>query len=156
VDLRLRDEIAKRDLEVEPRFSRLPNFASRHEIAHPSQHHPHQPFHHNSSHQTMRTKIITASPILRPIISLHKSPLRTFHLSCIMFSQTQPQQQFSSNYSPEQGLKEVNELLKDNRGKWDLIESGKGVERSFKFKTFKKTWVRFHFPLHHIQCLDIR
>jgi hypothetical protein len=58
---------------------------------------------------------------------------------------TQPSPTFSSNYDPEQGAKDLDSLLKSNGGKWTLIESGKGVERSFKFKTFKKTWVR-HFP----------
>jgi hypothetical protein len=61
---------------------------------------------------------------------------------------TQPSPTFSSNYDPEQGMKDLNPLLKSNGGKWGLIESGNGVERSFKFKTFKKTWVRrFPFPL---------
>jgi len=61
---------------------------------------------------------------------------------------TQPSPTFSSNYDPEQGMKDLNPLLKSNGGKWGLIESGKGVERSFKFKTFKKTWVcRFLLPL---------
>jgi len=37
-------------------------------------------------------------------------------------------------------MKDLAPLLGVNGGKWSLIESGKGVERSFKFKTFKKTW----------------
>jgi 4a-hydroxytetrahydrobiopterin dehydratase len=60
-----------------------------------------------------------------------------------MSTQSQPQPTFSTNYSPEQGSKDLAPLLKSNGGKWTLIESGKGVERTFKFKTFKKTWVRF-------------
>jgi len=48
---------------------------------------------------------------------------------------------FSSNYDAEQGQKDLTPLLKTEGGKWNLIASGKGVERSFKFKTFKKTWV---------------
>jgi hypothetical protein len=54
---------------------------------------------------------------------------------------SRPSPTFSSNYSPEQGTKDLSPLLKANGGKWVLTESGKGVERSFKFKTFKKTWV---------------
>jgi 4a-hydroxytetrahydrobiopterin dehydratase len=54
---------------------------------------------------------------------------------------SQPSPTFSSNYSPEQGTKDLSPLLKAIGGKWVLTESGKGVERSFKFKTFKKTWV---------------
>lgn len=48
---------------------------------------------------------------------------------------------FSSNYNPEQGTRDLAPLLKENGGKWELIETGKGLERGFKFKTFKKTWV---------------
>ncbi|KIN07752.1 hypothetical protein OIDMADRAFT_108671 [Oidiodendron maius Zn] len=47
---------------------------------------------------------------------------------------------FSSNYNPEQGKRDLAPLLKENGGKWELIETGKGLERGFKFKTFKKTW----------------
>lgn len=47
---------------------------------------------------------------------------------------------FSSNYNPDQGSKDIQPLLRSNGGKWTLIESGKGLERNFKFKTFKKTW----------------
>jgi 4a-hydroxytetrahydrobiopterin dehydratase len=52
-----------------------------------------------------------------------------------------PKPNFSSNYDPEQGVKDLEPLLRGNGGKWSLTESGKGVERWFKFKTFKKTWV---------------
>jgi len=47
---------------------------------------------------------------------------------------------FSSNYNPDQGSKDIQPLLRSNGGKWDLIQSGKGLERRFRFKTFKKTW----------------
>jgi 4a-hydroxytetrahydrobiopterin dehydratase len=56
-------------------------------------------------------------------------------------SSTAPTPSFSSNYDPEQGARDLAPLLAGEGGKWALIESGKGVERSFKFKTFKKTWV---------------
>jgi 4a-hydroxytetrahydrobiopterin dehydratase len=58
---------------------------------------------------------------------------------------------FSSNYDPAKGIKDLEPLLKGNGGTWVLIESGKGVERSFKFKTFKKTWVclSHSLPLIH-------
>lgn len=48
---------------------------------------------------------------------------------------------FSSSYDPKQGVQDLAPLLAGSGGRWALIESGKGVERSFKFKTFKKTWV---------------
>jgi len=57
-----------------------------------------------------------------------------------MSTQSHAQPTFSSNYSPEQSSKDLQPLLKTSGGKWTLIESGKGVERTFKFKTFKKTW----------------
>ena len=34
-------------------------------------------------------------------------------------------------------------LLTSSGGRWDLTSSGEGIERSFKFKTFAKTWVGF-------------
>ncbi|CZT04696.1 related to pterin-4-alpha-carbinolamine dehydratase [Rhynchosporium graminicola] len=47
---------------------------------------------------------------------------------------------FSSTYPADKANEELSPLLKSSGGKWTLIESGKGVERGFKFKTFKKTW----------------
>jgi len=74
----------------------------------------------------------------------HHHPSRPFTSSSIKMSSasTTPQPTFSSNYDPAQGNQDLAPLLKSNGGKWTLIESGKGVERGFKFKTFKKTWVR--------------
>ncbi len=54
-----------------------------------------------------------------------------------------PQPTFSPTYPPKLGTRALSPLLRTNGGKWDLIASGEGVERSFRFKTFKKTWVRF-------------
>lgn len=34
-------------------------------------------------------------------------------------------------------------LLAHRGGRWSLTATGEGVERSFKFKTFAKTWVGF-------------
>ncbi|RDL31440.1 uncharacterized protein BP5553_09649 [Venustampulla echinocandica] len=53
---------------------------------------------------------------------------------------TQPT--FSSNYSSEEGLNDLTPLLKGSGqgGRWTLIPSGKGIERRFQFKGFKKTW----------------
>merc|ERR1712093_60646 len=72
----------------------------------------------------------------------HHHPSRPFTSSSIKMSSasTTPQPTFSSNYDPAQGNQDLAPLLKSNGGKWTLIESGKGVERGFKFKTFKKTW----------------
>lgn len=32
-------------------------------------------------------------------------------------------------------------------GRWNLWNNGKGLERQFKFKTFKATWVSISYPL---------
>lgn len=45
--------------------------------------------------------------------------------------------------SEETGLApKLRPLLASEGGRWALISSGEGIERSFKFKTFAKTWVR--------------
>jgi hypothetical protein len=36
---------------------------------------------------------------------------------------------------------ELKPLLRSNGGRWKVSSSQKGIERSFQFKTFKKTWV---------------
>ena len=39
-------------------------------------------------------------------------------------------------------------LLASSGGRWALTSTGEGLERSFKFKTFAKTWVStFHHPV---------
>ncbi|KAI9050474.1 hypothetical protein LZ554_005637 [Drepanopeziza brunnea f. sp. 'monogermtubi'] len=57
-----------------------------------------------------------------------------------MTATSSPRPVFSSNYDPTQGAQELAPLLRANGGKWTLVESGKGVERRFRFKTFRKTW----------------
>ena len=84
--------------------------------------------------------------ITRLFISSHRPIYKVHLLSPLPFisrnMSTMPSEPvFSSNYDPEEGTKDVEPLLRSNGGKWRLVESGKGVERSFKFKTFKKTWV---------------
>ena len=45
----------------------------------------------------------------------------------------------SSGEDPENLAKETTELV--DHGHWQLCNNGKGLERVFKFKTFKATWV---------------
>merc|ERR1712098_842095 len=105
------------------------------------------PTHHHPI-LTMRPPISLTSHIHRSIRQTiptpihHHHPSRPFTSSSIKMSSasTTPQPTFSSNYDPAQGNQDLAPLLKSNGGKWTLIESGKGVERGFKFKTFKKTW----------------
>ena len=45
--------------------------------------------------------------------------------------------------------------LIDN-GRWRLCNGGKGLERQFKFKTFKATWVRIAYALYSsITCSEL-
>jgi 4a-hydroxytetrahydrobiopterin dehydratase len=48
---------------------------------------------------------------------------------------------FSANADIPSLTASLSPLLRPN-GRWQLTPKGNGVERSFKFKTFKKTWVR--------------
>lgn len=49
----------------------------------------------------------------------------------------------------------VTPLLSASGGRWTLAAEGEALERSFKFKTFAKTWVR-HTPLSDVLlfCLE--
>ncbi|KAH8601964.1 putative pterin-4-alpha-carbinolamine dehydratase [Bisporella sp. PMI_857] len=84
------------------------------------------------------------SPLFRHITAFTVTPKPAHHISRLRIRRmsTLPTAEpvFSSNYDPAQAGKDLLPLLLANGGKWALIESGKGVERSFKFKTFKKTW----------------
>lgn len=45
----------------------------------------------------------------------------------------------SPNSDPETMVSQTTILVDD--GKWKVCNGGKGLERPFKFKTFKATWV---------------
>jgi hypothetical protein len=49
---------------------------------------------------------------------------------------------FSAGEDEVKIANEVSSLLSTHGGRWTLTSEGKGLERSFRFKTFKKTWVR--------------
>ena len=36
-----------------------------------------------------------------------------------------------------------------DKGRWKLCNDGKGLERQFKFKTFKATWVTLSYLAHN-------
>lgn len=95
----------------------------------------------------MRTPLSLSSPFIRTLRPHKNIPYQAFrHSSCKMSTPSNPV--FSAGYDPEQGTRDLAPLLRENGGKWSVIESGKGVERGFKFKTFKKTWVCIsHFLL---------
>ena len=48
---------------------------------------------------------------------------------------------FSANSDVSTLTQELTPLLITGGGHWSLIQSGEGIARSFKFKTFKKAWV---------------
>ena len=47
----------------------------------------------------------------------------------------------SQGQDEEELLHKLRGLLKDNGGLWELTANGKGLERTFYFKTFNRTWV---------------
>jgi 4a-hydroxytetrahydrobiopterin dehydratase len=57
-----------------------------------------------------------------------------------MTTQPLPLPQFSAGSDPEILSQSLEPLLLPNDGRWTLTSAGTGLERSFKFKTFKKTW----------------
>jgi hypothetical protein len=48
----------------------------------------------------------------------------------------------SSNSDPEELKALLKPLLRENGGVWTITAKGNGLEREFKFKGFKKCWVR--------------
>ena len=118
-----------------------------------------QPLASKTTSPNQRMRLLLASPLhLKPTRSnlIFEVPTRAIKPSKHLFRSphttrkmsTTNQPTFSSNYDPSIGIKDVQPLLRSHGGKWILIESGKGVERSFKFKTFKKTWVCIFPKLH--------
>lgn len=62
---------------------------------------------------------------------------------------------FSCDANPTILSKDLEPLLRSGGGRWQLTAQRNGLERSFKFKSFKKTWViaPLHTvprPLHHL------
>lgn len=50
---------------------------------------------------------------------------------------------FSEGYEVGEGEKELVALVggEGGEGRWEVIDTGKGIERSFRFKGFGKAWV---------------
>lgn len=79
--------------------------------------------------------------ILRPASRtfLHLKPTaatRSFSKTAAMAAASP---KFSEGSDEPRLTKELDGLLKN---RWTVTADGKGIERSFKFKTFAKTWVR--------------
>lgn len=58
-----------------------------------------------------------------------------------MSSSSAAQPRFSSGTDETKAAQDVQELLSTSGGRWTLAGEGQALERSFKFKTFAKTWV---------------
>lgn len=94
---------------------------------------------------------------------VHAFRTYTMASSCQTPSTTKPVQPvLSSTYDPTRAIQDLTPLLQSptsnskESGKWALTPNGKGIERSFKFKTFKKTWVctqniSYHLISYHIK-----
>lgn len=77
-------------------------------------------------------------PASRPALHLKPKPIaspRSFSRSAAMAATPK----FSEGSDEPRLTKELDGLLSN---KWTLTADGQGIERSFKFKTFAKTWVR--------------
>lgn len=79
-------------------------------------------------------------PTTRPFL-LQKQPtvtIRSFSKTAAAMAST-PAPKFAEGSDEPRLTKELEGLLSN---RWALTEDGQGIERSFKFKTFAKTWVR--------------
>lgn len=86
-------------------------------------------------------RTLLLKPPTIPISLIHAARQNRTMASTSTSTSTQPQPVFSSTYDPAQAAAELAPLLRGSGGRWTVIESGKGVERGFRFRTFKKTWV---------------
>jgi hypothetical protein len=65
---------------------------------------------------------------------------------------SQPQPSFSKGTADVDSLRErLNPLLATNGGRWALADGGEALERTFRFKTFAKTWVSL---VSCLSCFD--
>lgn len=108
----------------------------------------------NQSRRILKTSVLLRTSSVLPVqsrASIRQLPPAKMSLSTSSCAVKIPSSQpvFSSNTDAAQATEDLKSLLisedGDLNGKWRLIETGMGVERSFKFKTFKKTWVGNYF-----------
>lgn len=80
-------------------------------------------------------------PATRPFLLQKQQPTvatRSFSKSAAAMAST-PAPKFAEGSDEPRLTKELEGLL---GSRWALTADGQGIERSFKFKTFAKTWVR--------------
>lgn len=78
------------------------------------------------------------NPIIRPL--LRSANTRHFFSTTMAGLQVSPR--FSKGTDEATALSGLQSLLSSDGGRWMLTSEGEALERSFKFKTFAKTWVR--------------
>lgn len=82
---------------------------------------------------------ITNRPFCRQLVQ-HVTRARPFSRTAIGAMAATNKVKFAEG-SDEAALTKVLDGLTSGTPKWSLTPNGQGVERSFKFKTFAKTWV---------------
>jgi 4a-hydroxytetrahydrobiopterin dehydratase len=78
------------------------------------------------------------NPSIRPL--LRNANTRHFFSTTMASLQVSPR--FSKGTDEATALPSLQPLLSSEGGRWTLTSEGEALERSFKFKTFAKTWVR--------------
>jgi len=69
---------------------------------------------------------------------------------------TTPEPSFSKDVVDAGSLSQrLDPLLASNGGRWALTNGGEALERTFKFKTFAKTWVSCSRSFQFIESSDI-
>jgi len=99
----------------------------------------------------MPPRLLTPSSVLRILSNSSRLPkdLHTRSRTMSSFPPTPKKLEiipkFSKGEDPEECQRALNELLKDRtlRGKWNLTDDGKGLERTVQFRTFRCAMVWF-------------
>jgi 4a-hydroxytetrahydrobiopterin dehydratase len=116
-----------------------------------------------TSASVSRGKAIQILRMTKPVVSdIRASPLYA-QLRLLQSSSAAPAMEnntkikFSAGADTTSLTEALQKLLKsaENGGRWALIPSGQGLERSFKFKNFTKTWVSLR-KLYCGSAVDIR
>lgn len=108
----------------------------------------------------MRYEYITRNIRLRPQVQSHNfSSLHLVHCYGRQMATTTLRDgievKFSAGTDTESLLSPFLELTQPARGLgWKLTPQGNAIERTFKFKTFKKTWVGFFFSFHNLSLFS--
>jgi len=86
-----------------------------------------------------KSAIFVISPHLQTTTSVHHHP-RLLASQTRTMTTAPAQPSFSAGEDISALQETLHPLLRANGGKWQVTATNNGLERSFKFKTFKKTW----------------